>query len=97
MGNFSVRKIFFYISLKLISKGLLYGNLIGISLCLIQQYFQLIKLDSETYYVDFVAIDINWIYFLYLNSGTLMVCALMLLLPTLIITKMTPIKTLKFD
>lgn len=97
MSNVSVRKIFLFISLKLIGRGLLWGNIIGIGLCLLQYYFKIAKLDSETYYVDFVAIEINWLYFLYLNVGTFIVCAAMLFLPTLIITKLTPIKTLKFD
>jgi len=97
MSNVSVRKIFLFISYRLIGRGLLWGNVIGISLCLLQSYFKIAKLDSETYYVDFVAIEINWLYFLLLNIGTFVVCSLMLFLPTLIITKLTPIKTLKFD
>lgn len=97
MNNFNVRKIFLRISLKLIGKGLLWGNLIGVALCLLQQRFKLVGLDSETYYVDFVAIDINWLFFIYLNIGTFIICMLMLILPTLIITKLTPVKTIKFD
>lgn len=97
MSNVSVRKIFLFIALKLIGRGMLWGNIIGIGLCLIQYYFELAKLDSDTYYVDHVAVQINWLYFLALNAGTFVVCGLMLLLPTLIITKLTPIKTLKFD
>ena len=97
MSNVSVRKIFLWISFKLIGKGLLWGNLIGLAFCLIQKEFQFVKLNSDTYYVDFVAININWLYVLYLNMGTFFICSIMLLLPTLIITKLTPIKTLKFD
>jgi lipoprotein-releasing system permease protein len=97
MSNVNVRKIFFYISVKLLSRGLLWGNILGIGICLIQYYFGLVKLDSETYYVDEVAIDLNWLYYLLLNVGTTVVCLLMLFLPTLILTKITPIKTLRFD
>jgi lipoprotein-releasing system permease protein len=97
MSNFSVRKLFLYISLRLIGKGLLWGNLVGIGLCLLQDYFKIARLDSDTYYVDHVAIQINWGYFLWLNLGTFITCGLMLFLPTLIVTKLTPIKTLKFD
>jgi lipoprotein-releasing system permease protein len=97
MTNASVRKIFLYISFKLIGKGMLWGNIIGIGLCLVQYYFKLARLDSQTYYVDYVAVEINWIYFLLLNVGTFIVCGLFLFLPTLILTKLTPIKTLKFD
>lgn len=97
MNNVSVRKIFVYISLQLIVKGMLIGNIIGIGLCYIQQNFKPIKLDSEIYYVDSVAIEMNWPYLLVLNASTFIVCLIMLLLPTLILTKLTPIKTLKFD
>ncbi|MGZ3901227.1 MAG: ABC transporter permease [Bacteroidia bacterium] len=97
MSNANVRKIFLYISIKLIGKGLLWGNIIGIGLCYLQYYFKLVKLDSETYYVDHVAIDINWMYFLILNAGTFVICILMLFLPTILISKLTPIKTLRFD
>jgi lipoprotein-releasing system permease protein len=88
MDNAQVRKIFLLISC---------GNVIGITACLLQQYFKIIKLDSSVYYVEYVAIDINWLYFLGLNIGTFIACFIMLFLPTLIITKLTPIKTLKFD
>lgn len=97
MTNVSVRKIFVFISLKLTGRGLLWGNIVGIGLILLQHYFKIAKLDSETYYVDYVAVEINWMNYLLLNVGTFIVCGLMLLLPTLIITKLTPIKTLKFD
>ncbi len=97
MTNVNVRKIFLFVSARLIGRGLLWGNLVGIGLCLLQYYFKLVKLDSETYYVDSVAVEINWAYFLLLNVGTFLVCGAMLILPTLIITKLTPIKTLQFD
>lgn len=97
MNNVSVRKIFFYVSLNLIGKGLLWGNILGIGLCYIQYYFEIMKLDSVTYYIDHVAIDINWLNYLLLNLGTFVVCLLMLFLPTLILTKLTPIKTLRFN
>jgi lipoprotein-releasing system permease protein len=97
MSNVKVRKIFFYISLRLIGRGLLWGNIVGIGLCLLQYFFEIAKLDSETYYVDHVAVQLNWGYFLILNASTFSVCLLMLFLPTLVLTKLTPIKTLKFD
>lgn len=97
MNNVSVRKIFFHVSMNLIGRGLLWGNVLGIGLCYIQYYFEIMKLDSVTYYVDHVAIDINWMYFLILNIGTFIVCTVMLFLPTLILTKLTPIKTLRFS
>jgi len=97
MPNLRVRNLFLWISLRLTGKGLLYGNIAGIGLCLIQYYFKLVKLNPETYYVEHVAIEINWMYFLYLNLGTLAVCLLVLLLPTLVLSRLTPVKTLRLD
>jgi lipoprotein-releasing system permease protein len=97
MPNLRVRNLFLWISLRLTGKGLLYGNLAGIGLCLIQYYFRFVKLNPETYYVEHVAIEINWMYFLYLNLGTLVVCFLVLLLPTLVLSRLTPVKTLRLD
>jgi lipoprotein-releasing system permease protein len=97
MSNVNVRKIFLFISLKLLGRGLIWGNVVGIGACLLQYYFGWVKLDSSTYYVDQVAIDLNWMSYVLLNIGTAVVCLLMLIFPTLIITKITPIKTLRFD
>ena len=97
MPNVTVKNIFLWIGLRLIGRGMLYGNLIGIGLCYIQLHFKLATLDPQTYYVDYVAVEINWLYFLWLNLGTFLICNIMLLLPALIISKLTPIKTLKFD
>jgi lipoprotein-releasing system permease protein len=97
MPNLRVRRLFFIISLRLTGKGLLWGNIAGIGLCLIQYYFRIARLESETYYVDFVAIDINWLFYLILNAGTFLVCCLVLYLPTLLVTRLTPVRTLKFD
>jgi lipoprotein-releasing system permease protein len=97
MTNVSVRGIFLRIAARLVLRGMVWGNVVGIGLCLLQYYFHLAKLDASTYYVAYVAIYFNWEYILILNVGTLLVCGLMLILPTLILTKMTPIKTLKLD
>lgn len=97
MANREVRSVFLRISYKLIGQGLFWGNLIGIGLCLLQYHFKIVKLDSETYYVDYVAVQINLLYILLLNIGTFLVCMLMLILPTLIISRLTPLNSLKFD
>lgn len=97
MSNVNVRKIFFYISMKLLSRGLIWGNMIGISLCLLQYYFKIVKLDPTTYYVDSVAIELTWLYYILLSIGTAVVCMLFLFIPTIIISKITPIKSIRFD
>lgn len=97
MANVDVRKLFFLISLRLTGRGLLWGNMVGIALCLLQYNFRIARLESETYYVDYVAVDINWLWYLLLNAGTFAVCCLVLYLPTVIVTRLTPVRTLKFD
>lgn len=96
-GNHDVRKIFLNLSFKLITKGLIIGNLIGISLSLIQLKFKLFTLMKETYYLEFVPINFDLIHILLLNIGTLICCMLFMLLPTLVINKISPIKAIRFS
>jgi len=96
-SNWSVRKIFLYNASHLIFRGLFWGNLIGLSILLAQKYFGFITLDPETYYVKVAPVYINVSYIFLLNLGTLVLCLLMLLLPSWIITKISPVKAIKFD
>lgn len=97
MSNASVRKVFFYVSVKLLVRGLLIGNAIGIGAVLLQYFTHLVKLNSDTYYVDFVPVIFNVGYILLLNLGIIVSCMLMMFFPTLILTRLTPIRTLRFD
>ena len=96
-NNWSVRKIFLYNAFYLIIRGLFWGNLIGISLLVIQQYFGIIKLNPENYYVNQAPVYINLGYILLLNLLTVTVCFLVLLIPSYIITKISPVKAIRFD
>jgi lipoprotein-releasing system permease protein len=96
-NNWSVRKIFLYNAFYLIVRGLLWGNLIGISLLLIQQQFGIIQLPPENYYVNQAPVYLNWGYILLLNLLTVTVCFLVLLIPSYIITKISPVKAIRFD
>lgn len=96
-NNRSLRKIFLYVSFFLITKGMLWGNLIGVSVCLIQSYFHVIKLDSSIYYLDAVPVDINLWSLLLLNAGTLLISMLMMLIPSVLITKIDPVKSIRFE
>lgn len=95
-NNWTIRKIFLYNATHLIVKGLLWGNIIGIGLLLIQKYFGIVKLNPENYYVNTAPVDINLLYILLLNIGTVLVCLAVLLIPSYIITKISPIKAIKF-
>jgi lipoprotein-releasing system permease protein len=94
--NRSIQKIFLYNAAYLIIKGLFWGNLIGIGLLLIQQYFGVVTLDPENYYVSKAPVYINLGYILLLNFGTLILCLLMLIVPTYMVSKINPVKAIKF-
>jgi lipoprotein-releasing system permease protein len=96
-NNWSVRKIFLYNAFYLIVRGLFWGNLIGISLLLIQQQFGIIQLPPENYYVNQAPVYLNWGFILLLNVLTISVCFLVLLIPSYIITKISPVKAIRFD
>jgi lipoprotein-releasing system permease protein len=95
--NWSVRKIFLYNAAYLIVKGLLWGNAISIGLLLIQKYFGIIKLPPENYYVTVAPVTIDIPAILIINAGTIIVCVTLLLIPSYIITKISPVKALRFD
>lgn len=96
-SNQSIRKIFLYVSFFLIGKGMLWGNIIGISLCLIQSYFHVITLDPSIYYLDAVPIDLNIVSLLLLNIGTLCAAMLMMLGPSYLITRIDPARSIRFE
>jgi lipoprotein-releasing system permease protein len=95
--NWSVRKIFLYNASYLILRGLFWGNLIGISILLIQKYFGVVKLDPENYYVNEAPVYLNFGYIMLLNFLTIAICFLVLLIPSYIITKISPIKAIRYD
>ncbi|WP_455673718.1 ABC transporter permease [Phocaeicola sp.] len=96
-SNLAVRKIFLSFSVFLIGRGMLWGNIIGVSLCLLQSQFHIFKLNPSTYYVDRVPIEFNiWLYLL-LNVCTLLVSVLMLIGPSYLITRIHPAKSIRFE
>lgn len=96
-NNWSVRKIFLYNAGYLIIKGLLWGNGISLALLLIQKHFEVIKLPPESYYVTVAPVTIDVPAILLVNLGTILVCLTLLLVPSYIITKISPVKALRFD
>ncbi|WP_320815784.1 ABC transporter permease [Flavobacterium sp.] len=96
-NNWNIRKIFLYNAGFLISRGLLFGNLIALALLFLQKTFGIIKLNPQNYYVSEVQVDINFLHILLLNLGTIVICLLVLLIPSYIITKISPVKAIRFD
>ena len=96
-SNWSIRKLFLYNASYLILLGLLWGNILGLGLLFAQKYFKLFPLDPSVYYVSEAPVYISLGYILALNIGTLILCLLMLLVPSYIITKISPVKAIRFD
>ncbi|OIQ22496.1 MAG: transmembrane permease [Flavobacterium sp. MedPE-SWcel] len=96
-NNWSVRKIFLYNAAYLIIKGLLWGNGISLGLILLQKYFGIITLPPENYYVTVAPVSIDIPSILLINVGTILVCLSLLLIPSYVITKISPVKALRFD
>ncbi|MGI9530241.1 ABC transporter permease [Lutimonas sp.] len=96
-NNWSIRKIFLYNAAFLIGKGLLWGNIIGIGLLFVQKFTGIIALDPETYYVNQAPVYISMPALIWINVGTLSLCILMLIVPSFIVSKISPVKAIKFD
>ncbi len=96
-SSFNIRGIFLYLSAFLVGRGLFWGNLIGIGLCLIQKIFQVIPLNPDSYFINAVPIHLDPISILMLNLNTFVLIIGMLLFPSFIIGKISPEKTIRFE
>ncbi|MFN3841231.1 MAG: ABC transporter permease [Cyclobacteriaceae bacterium] len=92
-----IRWVFVHSGIQLIVKGLAIGNLIGLGFCFLQYKFKIIPLDPKDYYMSFVPVSWDWPLVLSLNILTFVVVAVVLLLPTAIVTRISPIKSIRFD
>jgi len=95
--NWSIRKIFLYNAAYIIGWGLLWGNLIGIGLCLLQIQFGIITLPEDLYYVSVVPIEFNWLTILALNIGTMLITLTVLIIPSWLVSKIDPVKAIRFS
>lgn len=96
-SNISVQKLFFYVSLLIVGKGMIIGNLLGLTLCFLQKNLHIIKLDPDVYYVNAVPVEIPFIYIILVNIGVFFISSLILRASTFIITKISPIKSIRFE
>lgn len=95
--NWSIRKVFLYLSAFLTSRGLIWGNIIGVSIVLIQLGLKIIKLNPESYYVDFVPVNFSFLYILLLNLGSITFTTIMMIIPSYLVSKISPDKSIRFD
>lgn len=96
-NNWTIRKIFLYNATYLILKGLIYGNVIGLGMLLIQKYYGVIQLDPTSYYVKEAPVLLRFSDILLLNVGVIVISIVVLLIPSYMITKITPVKAMRFD
>lgn len=95
--NGAIRRIFLIDAAYILGAGIILGDLLGVLLCLVQQYFGIVTLPVEIYYVDVVQVDLRLWPILALNAGTLLVCVAALVLPSLLVTRIAPSKAIRFD
>ena len=93
----SVRKVFIFMALRIAIWGLLIGNIIAICILWAQDRWHLIPLDADSYYIDFVPVELSWISILILNIATLLIIYLSLILPSWLAAKISPAETMRYE
>ena len=97
-SNWSIRKVFLYNATYLIGIGLFWGNLIGLGILILQDKLKLFKFPNpKDYYIEYIPVHLSVLTVVLLNVGVLLLCLLMLLIPSYIITKITPVKAIRFE
>ncbi len=97
MPNSQVRKVFYYQAASIILRGLVIGNVMSLTLLLLQKKYGFLKLDQELYYVDVVPVNIRLDYLCMVNIGSLLICLAAMIIPTSIISNISPLKAIRFD
>ena len=95
-SNWTIQKIFLNNAVFLIGMGMLLGNILGLGVCFVQYQTHLFKLDQASYYMTFVPIKLDWLDVLLLNAGTLVSCLLVLLIPSMLVSNISPVKAIRF-
>ena len=97
MANGPVQRIFLYRSARIVLRGLFWGNVVGVGFSLLQYHFKLVELDPSGYFLSYVPIDLDWSWWLLLNAGTFLFLLLLLVLPTSVISRISPVQTLRYQ
>jgi lipoprotein-releasing system permease protein len=96
-ANKQIRRIFFWNGVNILLRGLLIGNAIGLGFGILQDKFKIIPLDPASYYMSYVPIEWNWPLFILINIGVILLTALVLFIPVMVISRVDPIKSIRFD
>ena len=95
--NRGIRHIFLYFAVFVMGKGLLLGNIIGIGIVLLQHYAGIFRLDASIYYVDSVPVLFNFCYVLAINVATLVICVFSLIVPSFLVSRIHPARSIRFE
>lgn len=95
--NFRIQRVFLYISAFLILRGMLWGNIIALAICILQKVFGIIRLDPSTYYVSEMPVYLNPLYILLVNAGALLISLTMMIGPSYMIARISPSKSIRFE
>ncbi|WP_026474714.1 ABC transporter permease [Alkaliflexus imshenetskii] len=97
MDNWPLRKIFLYLATHIALRGLIWGNVIGLGICILQQQFGIVKLDPANYFLDTVPVSLNLVHLLILNAGALVAVFLMMIGPSYLAARISPVRAILFD
>jgi len=95
--NGQIRAIFINYTLMIMVPGLIIGNVVGVGLLLIQKYFGIIKLDPKNYFISTVPVDLNPVHIISISLGILITSAIVMIIPSYLISKISPVKSIKYD
>ena len=95
--NRTIRHTFLWFAVFIIGRGLLWGNALGLGLLALQHFTGLVKLDAQTYYVSTVPVEFNWLLIALINVVTLLLCILMLVIPSFLISHIHPAKSMRYE
>jgi len=97
MPNRGIRNVFLYNAFYIVGWGMLWGNLFATTICLFQKKYSLVTLSQETYYVSVIPINLDLWNIIFINIGTLVICYLIFIIPSLVISRVTPVKVIRFS
>jgi lipoprotein-releasing system permease protein len=95
-NNWDIQKVFLYNAFYLIGLGMLFGNIFGLGFGYFQSHTHFFKLDQASYYMSFVPIQFNWLELVILNICTLIICLLVMIIPSMLVTRIEPVKAIQF-